>query len=194
LKRKHASDSASPMHPSKRKKLDSDDLDDITESTPVALGAALWNSPTVCPSEFTGEKAALWRRLVVQHIFPGKSTIATSNGDMSASVAFEPLGRRDSVTMTQLNKPLPRLTRKQYTLSYIVVGAMGRGKFDNVKAQALGLKNGPLRGRLAKGETIVTAEGKTITPDMVLGPAPWPDVRFPEIYIFYPVCLNFSRL
>ncbi|KAF8506255.1 beta-lactamase-like protein [Gautieria morchelliformis] len=176
LKRKHASDVASSMHPSKRKKLDSDDLDDsrpsLVESTP---GAALWNSPTVCPSELTGENAALWRRLVVQHIFPGKSAIATSNGDASASAAFEPRGRRDSVTMTQLNKPLPRLTRKQYTLSYIVVGARGRGKFDTVKAQALGLKNGPLRGRLAKGETIVTAEGKTITPDMVLGPAPQPD-------------------
>ena len=181
LKRKMISNCACSVPPSKRKKFDTEDLDGsphpTLQSISGELDTALWSSPEVCPSDFSGEKAALWRQLVVQHMFPGKSATAASKGAVLTQSA-EPVGRRDSMIMRQLNKPLPRLTRELYALSYIVVGASGRGKFDAAKAEALGLKNGPLRGRLAKGETIVTAEGKTVTPDMVLGPAPKQDVCF----------------
>lgn len=188
LKRKSISGCVYSTLPSKRKKMDAENLDEsrhpTVESSSGELGAAMWNSPAVSPSDFFGEKAALWRQLVVQHIFPGKSATAASMGDISTLASVEPVGRKDSVTMKQLNKPLPRLTRELYALSYIVVGALGRGKFDAAKAEALGLKNGPLRGRLAKGETIVNAEGRTITPDMVLGPTPQPDVCFLLSYTF----------
>ena len=183
MKRKPASDLAHSSPPNKkRKKLDADSCDEsrppLAKSTPEALGAAMWSSPEICPSDLSDEKAALWRELIVQHMFPGKSVTAASQRDSNTSTSLPPVGRKDSVTMMHLNKPLPRLSHERYALSYIVVGALGRGKFDATKAEALGLKNGPLRGRLAKGETIVTAEGRTITPDMVLGPAPRPDVCF----------------
>lgn len=42
------------------------------------------------------------------------------------------------------------------------------GKFDRDKALGLGLPEGPLYGRLQRGETI-EHEGREITPDMVLG-------------------------
>jgi hypothetical protein len=141
----------------------------------------MWNSPEICPSDLSDEKASLWRKLIVQHMFPGKSASSAPQDDSNTPTSLEPFGRKDSVTMAQLNKPLPRLIRELCALSYAVVGALGRGKFDAAKAEALGLKHGPLRGRLAKGETIVTAEGKTITPDMVLGPAPRPDVCFLKV-------------
>jgi len=44
------------------------------------------------------------------------------------------------------------------------------GKFDKPKALELGIPEGYLFGKLQRGET-VTVDGKTFTPDMVLGPA-----------------------
>ncbi|GJJ16137.1 hypothetical protein Clacol_010417 [Clathrus columnatus] len=73
-------------------------------------------------------------------------------------------------------KSLPRFIRKPQAISYIVVGTQGRGKFDATKATELGLENGPVRARLARGETVVIKDGRTIIPEMVLGPAPQSEV------------------
>ena len=43
------------------------------------------------------------------------------------------------------------------------------GRFDKPKALSLGIPEGPLFGKLQRGET-VTHKGKTYTPEMVLGP------------------------
>ncbi len=59
-------------------------------------------------------------------------------------------------------------TVKSY--GYAVVEDERRGKFDREKAEKLGLKPGPLYAKLARGES-VTANGRVITPDMVLGKA-----------------------
>jgi len=45
------------------------------------------------------------------------------------------------------------------------------GFFDKPKALALGIPEGPLFGRLQRGETVTTKDGRTFTPDQVLGPA-----------------------
>ena len=45
------------------------------------------------------------------------------------------------------------------------------GTFNLERAQELGIPRGPLYGRLQHGEPITLADGRTITPDMVLGPA-----------------------
>ncbi len=53
-------------------------------------------------------------------------------------------------------KPLPTFTppvRRGSTV-YIVVGPHVRGKFDTKRAEELGLYDGPLRGRVARGETV----------------------------------------
>jgi ribonuclease Z len=45
------------------------------------------------------------------------------------------------------------------------------GRFDVETADALGVPNGPERGMLQRGESITLADGRTLTPDAVLGPA-----------------------
>lgn len=44
------------------------------------------------------------------------------------------------------------------------------GMFNLEEAQALGIPRGPLYGRLQRGETIALEDGRTISPEMVLGP------------------------
>jgi ribonuclease Z len=45
------------------------------------------------------------------------------------------------------------------------------GFFDKPKALELGIPEGPLFGRLQRGETVTTKDGRTFTPDQVVGPA-----------------------
>src|SRR6185295_14972601 len=45
------------------------------------------------------------------------------------------------------------------------------GVFNLERAQELGIPRGPLYGKLQHGETITLGDGRTITPDMVLGEA-----------------------
>ncbi|MEO1289128.1 MAG: ribonuclease Z [Chloroflexota bacterium] len=70
---------------------------------------------------------------------------------------------------------------KNFTVSAFPVTHRGRGCFgytfqeDNhrpflaEKAEELGVPHGPERGRLVKGETVTLADGRIITPDMLLG-------------------------
>jgi ribonuclease Z len=44
------------------------------------------------------------------------------------------------------------------------------GTFDLEAAESFGVPRGPLYGKLQRGESITLADGRTITPDMVLGP------------------------
>ncbi len=44
------------------------------------------------------------------------------------------------------------------------------GFFDKPKALALGIPEGPLFGRLQRGETVTTRDGRAFTPDQVVGP------------------------
>lgn len=45
------------------------------------------------------------------------------------------------------------------------------GFFDKPKALELGIPEGPLFGKLQRGEAVTTRDGRTFTPDQVLGPA-----------------------
>lgn len=45
------------------------------------------------------------------------------------------------------------------------------GFFDKPKALSLGVPEGPLFGKLQRGETVTTRDGRTFTPEQVLGPA-----------------------
>lgn len=65
---------------------------------------------------------------------------------------------------------LPSATPRHSSLVYFVRGPEQPGKFNAAKAKELGVKPGPLNGRLAKGETIVLPDGTQVTPEMCVGP------------------------
>jgi ribonuclease Z len=56
-------------------------------------------------------------------------------------------------------------------VGYALVEDARPGRFDVQAADALGVPSGPERGALQRGESVTLAEGTTVTPDKVLGPA-----------------------
>ncbi|KAL2822374.1 hypothetical protein BDW59DRAFT_149566 [Aspergillus cavernicola] len=66
---------------------------------------------------------------------------------------------------------IPSTTKCEEALSYIIKSHEIRGRFDPQKAQQLGVKRGPDWGNLTKGLSVISQDGKLVTPDMVLGPS-----------------------
>lgn len=64
-----------------------------------------------------------------------------------------------------------RLRHRVPTWGYAYVEDERPGRFDLEAAKALGVPPGPLYGQLQRGGTVELPDGRTITPDMVLGPA-----------------------
>ena len=57
------------------------------------------------------------------------------------------------------------------SLGYILKEHVRRGRFDVEKAKAAGIPEGPLWGKLSKGEPIELADGRRLTADSFVGPA-----------------------
>ena len=57
-----------------------------------------------------------------------------------------------------------------HSVCYLFVLADVPGKFDNDRAEALGVPRGAVRGQLCRGQSIVLDSGVTITPDEVCSP------------------------
>ncbi len=57
------------------------------------------------------------------------------------------------------------------SVGYALVEHPRPGRFDVEGADALGVPSGPERGALQRGDSITLADGRTVTPDAVLGPA-----------------------
>ncbi|KAL8786255.1 MAG: hypothetical protein Q9195_008279 [Heterodermia aff. obscurata] len=66
---------------------------------------------------------------------------------------------------------LPQCQPSPIAMSYIFRGHRRRGKFSPHKARELNVPYGPSFGRLANGENVQSLDGKTVTPDMVMGEA-----------------------
>ncbi|KAJ5433893.1 hypothetical protein N7491_004488 [Penicillium cf. griseofulvum] len=64
---------------------------------------------------------------------------------------------------------LPPTSPSKEAVCYIVRNHDIRGKFDPKKAQELNVEKGAKYSALTKGESVQSLDGKTITPDMVLG-------------------------
>jgi len=56
------------------------------------------------------------------------------------------------------------------SLGWSLIEAKRPGRFDVEGADALGVPNGPERGVLQRGEQVILADGRTVTPEQVLGP------------------------
>jgi ribonuclease Z len=56
-------------------------------------------------------------------------------------------------------------------IGYALVEGERPGRFDVEAADAIGVPAGPERGALQRGDSVTLADGRTITPDAVLGPA-----------------------
>ncbi len=59
------------------------------------------------------------------------------------------------------------------SVGYAIVEAQRLGRFDPAKAQALGVPEGPLWGKLQRSETVTLADGRTVGPEGIVG-APRP--------------------
>ena len=70
-----------------------------------------------------------------------------------------------------LIETLPKSKPAKESISYIIRNHKQRGKFNPQTAMELKVKKGKLWGQLTDGNSVVNAEGETITPEMVLGPA-----------------------
>ncbi|HIE53050.1 MAG TPA: ribonuclease Z [Armatimonadetes bacterium] len=62
------------------------------------------------------------------------------------------------------------LEHRLFTLGFALQEKPRPGVFNVAVAQALGIPEGPLYGRLQRGETIVLEDGRTVRPEQVLGP------------------------
>ncbi len=56
------------------------------------------------------------------------------------------------------------------SVGYALIEAERYGKFDPVRARALGIPEGPLWGKLQRGEDVVLVDGRPLTADRVVGP------------------------
>jgi ribonuclease Z len=56
------------------------------------------------------------------------------------------------------------------SLGWSLIEATRPGRFDVEQADALGVPNGPERGALQQGRPVDLADGRTVTPEQVLGP------------------------
>jgi ribonuclease Z len=124
------------------------------------------------PKAHTDASGSRQDRIVSQHEneTPGPAALPTK-----ATYVSQPPG---------FSHPLPSLPtcNRRATLAYAVVGPRVRGKFDVKRAESFGLKAGPLRARVARGETVtvVGSDGseRSVGPGDVVGASEDPGVCF----------------
>jgi ribonuclease Z len=56
------------------------------------------------------------------------------------------------------------------SLGYAIIEDSRPGRFDVERAEAIGVPKGPLFGRLQRGEGVMLADGRSVSPELVLGP------------------------
>lgn len=60
---------------------------------------------------------------------------------------------------------------RTHSIGYVFQEDLRPGRFDPDKARALGVPEGPLWGRLQRGEAVTLADGRVIKPDAIVGTA-----------------------
>ena len=77
----------------------------------------------------------------------------------------EPIKRTEYVIL-----PYPVEHRGAVAVGYALIEDERRGRFDPDLARALGIPEGPLWGRIHKGETLTLDDGRVVSPDTLVGP------------------------
>lgn len=77
----------------------------------------------------------------------------------------EPIKRKDYVIL-----PYPVDHRGAVAVGYAIIEDERRGRFDPDVARDLGIPEGPLWGRIHKGESITLDDGRVVEPGMLVGP------------------------
>ncbi|KAI0360608.1 hypothetical protein OH77DRAFT_1393497 [Trametes cingulata] len=203
LKRKRT---ASPEGPSKRRSPPITDRT-VDSASPVSASLVeRARAPGFQPSKLTGEDAQEWRKLILQDMFPYEEPAESDDALSSVQKEKARLAQAQAKKLTggggmDVDAPprrVPVLSREHFfarlprlaeggdlsspstlpTLAYLLVGPTVRGKFDARKAEELGIPNGPIRGRLTKGETVTLevddGQGgkmqRTVRPEECVGP------------------------
>lgn len=124
---------------------------------------------------------ARWENIDSLEIFGGRATLERVNALLFGVVLdYERLPI--DIKLLEL-RPGVILESKEFTVSAFPVTHRGSGNFGFVfqerthrpflleQAEALGIPAGPQRGQLVAGQTVTLADGRVITPEMVLGEA-----------------------
>ncbi|GBE87655.1 hypothetical protein SCP_1103320 [Sparassis crispa] len=166
--------------------------------------------PGFSPTLLGGEEAQTWRKSIIRRMFQLEKPEVACAGSKSPKKINGKKGQGQNAT-AEVN-PLsnsfhsPRLIQAvdaskgrqlpsfcyasdsgvthspRPVMGYVIVGPRTRGKFDVEKANALGLGNGPLRGKLTKGQTVTfdtkddsgNMVTRTVRPEDCIGPSEIP--------------------
>lgn len=123
---------------------------------------------------------AQWENVEAVEIYGGRSTLSRVDALLFGVVLhYERLPI--DIKLSELHPGDVILETKDFTVSAFPVSHRGSGNFGFVfqertrhpflveQAEALGVPPGPERGQLVAGKTVTLADGRVITPDMVLG-------------------------
>jgi len=77
----------------------------------------------------------------------------------------------DKIEFEDYNIHTLKVNHNVPAFSYCLLEHQRPGKFNKPKAMEIGIPEGPLFSQLQRGQSVTLANGKTITPDMVLGPS-----------------------
>lgn len=92
-------------------------------------------------------------------------------GKLTYPVTLTELRAGDVLERGDYNLVAFPVTHGVSSIGYALVEHPRPGRFDVEAADALGVPSGPERGALQHGDSITLPDGRTVTPDAVLGPA-----------------------
>lgn len=92
-------------------------------------------------------------------------------GKLTYSVTLTELHAGDVLERGDYNLVAFAVSHGMSSVGYALVEHPRPGRFDVEAADALGVPPGPERGALQHGDSVTLSDGRTVTPDAVLGPA-----------------------
>jgi ribonuclease Z len=125
------------------------------------------------PTALQGEKAEEWNNLLIRRMFKIKSPFPKTEPDAQLSERSE---LEQYLVFKYTHLPLPPHIYQPIALCYFGAAKPVRGKFDDKRANELGVPRGPMRRLLTRGQTITLDDGTVVTPEMCVHPPEPPAV------------------